>query len=61
MRERPEVQTTIDECSDGTWQGTLYVGSNYICIVDGDTFLHAADLLAAEIYQIEKDYRDESS
>ena len=53
-RRMPEIQTSIDECADGSWEGTLYVGSNFICRVHDDTFLHAADLLAAEIYQTAK-------
>ena len=52
--KRPEVQTTIDECADGMWEGVLYVGSNFICRVHDDTFLHTADLLAAEIHAVER-------
>jgi hypothetical protein len=61
MRERPEVQTTIDECSDGSWEGVLYVGSNFICRLHEDSFLLCAAALAAEIHQVEKEHRDESS
>lgn len=57
MPDRPEIQTTIDECADGSWEGVLYVGSNFVCRVHDDTFLHVADLLAAKIRRVEKERR----
>lgn len=57
MTDQPEVQTTIDECADETWEGVLYLGSNFICRIHADTFMGCASLLSAEIYR----QRDEES
>lgn len=57
----PEVQTTIDECSDDCWEGVLYVGSNFICRIHAESFLRCAALLDIQMRQTEKAYAHDSA
>lgn len=50
MRRVPEIQTSVDECADGTWQGWAMVGSNLVGYVNGPTYL---DTVLRLVYEIE--------
>jgi hypothetical protein len=57
-RQRAEVQTTIDECGDGSWEGVLLVGSNFIVRLHAPSFFGAAFKLHMAIKNYERDLEE---
>jgi hypothetical protein len=48
-----EIQTMIDECADGTWEGTVLVGSTFDSRYQGESFVAVSDLLRKRVGQLQ--------